>query len=109
MILLGSLASILVLVSSIISIQSSFTENFGYKEILALLAVVPNLGYLCRMLGQYDQAIMVRQEEILKKRADVINTYEGLVNDIDGLLGKSTESSALLAESGFESKRRDFI
>ena len=52
---------------------------------------------------------MQKQQEIAKRRQEVLNTYEDIVNDVDTLLGKSTESSALLAEGDFESKRRDFI
>lgn len=111
MILMGSVASVVILIINARSVLADQCPNsaFCHREVLALLAVVPNLGYFCRMLGQYDQAIMVRQQEIMRRRQEVVDSYEQLVTDIDGLLGKSSESSALLAEGGFESKRRDFI
>lgn len=107
--LAGSLAAIVLAVFSVSAILSSATSAWYHREILTLFAIVPNITYLCRLLGQFDQAIVERESLVQKRRQELKDSYEQLVTNIDDLLGKANESSAALAENNFESKRRDFI
>lgn len=90
-------------------VSRSFSVTYVLKATVIITTVVMLGPYFGRLLQTYDQAIVVREKAIAKHRAELVSTYEELVNDIDELLQRATQSAATLAESDFDSKRRDFI
>lgn len=77
------------------------------KEGLIVL-ILPICWYIIKMIGQYDQRLQEKQLLINQRKKELEASYKTLINDMDGLLSKSAESSSLLAERSFESKKRDF-
>jgi len=87
----------------------------GDVELLqTALAVVAGLFFLCcapytfRVVGQYDERLLVKQTQVKREKELLTRTYHDLLADMDELLQKSAESASGLAERSFESKRRDF-
>jgi len=78
------------------------------QELLALIFIVPCTTYCIRIIGQYDDRLTAKQRDAKQQKANLTRSYNELLMDMDGLLTKSAESSAGLAERSFESKRRDF-
>jgi len=74
-----------------------------------IAALLPNLVVFIILLCTYDQDINSQTELVMAQRQEVMDTYEDVVHGIDDLLGKATQTSAMLAEGGFETKRRDFV
>lgn len=107
MLVVGLLSCLALVVLEILVI--AYQKWVFVSDLLALGAIALNVRYLIKMVGSYDESIQVREKAISDRKQELIDSYEGLVQGIDELLGKATQSSATLAESGFESKRRDFI
>jgi len=84
------------------------TGSLCIKETLALVFIAPCTVYSFRIIGQYDERLTTKQRQAQQERDNLTHTYRNLLADMDGLLSKSAESSAGLAERSFESKRRDF-
>merc|ERR1740117_348602 len=61
-----------------------------------------------KIIAQYDDRLVSKQQHAKEERAKLTQSYNELIANMDGLLTKSAESSAGLAERSFESKRRDF-
>jgi hypothetical protein len=76
--------------------------------VLSICGIIPVCFYLMRVVGQYDDRLMNKQQQALEKKQNLTRSYNELLSDMDALLTKSAESSAGLAERSFESKRRDF-
>lgn len=76
--------------------------------ILTCFTTLPNIMYLTKILGTYDEQIQVKEAAIADRKKELAQSYESLISSIDELLGRAAESSATMAERGFESKRRDF-
>ncbi|CAK9054922.1 UBA domain-containing protein [Durusdinium trenchii] len=78
------------------------------KEILSLVFITPCIWYILTIIGQYDDRLQAKQRAAKVEKENLARSYNDLLSDMDGLLSKSAESSAGLAERTFESKRRDF-
>jgi len=105
----GVVASTLLVCLAVFAIyRLECTDSLCIKELLALIFIVPCTVYSFRIIGQYDERLTTKQQEAKQQRDNLTNTYHNLLSDMDGLLSKSAESSAGLAERSFESKRRDF-
>jgi len=87
---------------------STWTVVFWCILPLTCIATIPNLMYLLKILGTYDEQIQVKEAAISDRKKELAASYENLIASIDELLGRAAESSATMAERGFESKRRDF-
>lgn len=83
-------------------------SNFCVKEVLAIVFMLPCTIYFIRIIGQYDDRLQKKQRDAKEQKEQLTKAYHDLLSDMDGLLTKSAESSAGLAERSFESKRRDF-
>lgn len=81
---------------------------FCCKEILGVVTFGPLWCYCIKVIGQYDERLQKKQNDARECKAHLTATYNAVLEDMSGLLAKSQESSAGLAERGFESKRRDF-
>jgi len=81
---------------------------FCLEEVAAVAVVLPSLLYILKMIGQYDDQVQKRQEIVEKRKEELAKSYNVLILSMDDLLSKAAESSAMLAERSFESKRRDF-
>ncbi|CAJ1407941.1 unnamed protein product [Effrenium voratum] len=78
------------------------------KEILSLVFISPCIWYILSIISQYDDRLQAKQRAAKMEKENLARSYNDLLSDMDGLLSKSAESSAGLAERTFESKRRDF-
>jgi len=89
-------------------IQLNLEARRILKGVLSLCFVLPCLLYFVRIIGQYDDRLQAKQRDAKEQKEQLTKAYNNLLADMDGLLTKSAESSAGLAERSFESKRRDF-
>eukprot|EP00927_Polykrikos_kofoidii_P012309 TRINITY_DN15303_c0_g1_i1.p1 TRINITY_DN15303_c0_g1~~TRINITY_DN15303_c0_g1_i1.p1 ORF type:complete len:639 (-),score=125.10 TRINITY_DN15303_c0_g1_i1:55-1917(-) len=107
----GLTGSLIVLGQALIHLMrfEELCSPYCFDETLALIAVFPCFGYICRIAASYDEQIQVKRFQATERKKELTNSYECMINDIDGLLGKASESSATMAERGFESKRREFM
>eukprot|EP00927_Polykrikos_kofoidii_P077121 TRINITY_DN740_c0_g2_i2.p1 TRINITY_DN740_c0_g2~~TRINITY_DN740_c0_g2_i2.p1 ORF type:complete len:539 (-),score=109.07 TRINITY_DN740_c0_g2_i2:224-1840(-) len=97
MTLLGGVASGIALV--VIQGVQILKFQFCFRLVLECILVVfisPCTIYFTTIIQQYDDRLQEKQKQRQEKK------------EMDGLLTKSTESTAGLAERSFESKRRDF-
>lgn len=105
----GAIASTALVVRTIIMLSDSSRGLFCFiKELVGLAFIVPCISYIVRIIGQYDDRLASKQKDAKEQKANLARSYNDLLTDMDGLLTKSAESSAGLAERSFESKRRDF-
>lgn len=105
----GAAACTLLVVQTIISLlHFDCADLICMKELLAIVFIVPCTTYCIRIIGQYDERLTTKQRDCKEQKDNLTKTYNCLLTDMDGLLSKSAESSAGLAERSFESKRRDF-
>jgi len=109
---LGVIGSVVLLGEAIYNIVN-FTNHQPSplqitKGCLSFIFVLPCLFYFVRIIGQYDDRLQAKQRDAKKQKEMLTQAYNDLLADMDGLLTKSAESSAGLAERSFESKRRDF-
>ncbi|CAK0860958.1 unnamed protein product [Prorocentrum cordatum] len=107
----GSVSAVLILVKQLYNLMGSkelMNPGHWWEPVLTIVATAPNLAYMMKLLGRYDEQIVVKEKAINEKKKELANSYSNLVQDMDDLLGKAAESSATMAERGFESKRRDF-
>jgi hypothetical protein len=73
------------------------------------LAFVPLcIAYFIKIITQFDDRLQAKQADCKRQKENLTKAYNNLLSDMDGLLTKSAESSAGLAERTFENKRRDF-
>lgn len=105
---IGVLACIALVVQTFMHLYYGPWEMFCAKEILTLVFILPCTMYCIRIIGQYDDRLQAKQLAAKQQKENLTKAYNDLLADMDGLLSKSTESSAGLAEKSFESKRRDF-
>eukprot|EP00929_Paragymnodinium_shiwhaense_P072489 TRINITY_DN36795_c0_g1_i2.p1 TRINITY_DN36795_c0_g1~~TRINITY_DN36795_c0_g1_i2.p1 ORF type:complete len:597 (-),score=163.92 TRINITY_DN36795_c0_g1_i2:108-1898(-) len=107
----GLYGSISLLFESIVDILDAEQEcsDFCIAEGLAVAAVGPTFAYITSIVASYDEQIHVKKKMVEKQKKVLVKAYEKQVQMMDELLGKAAESSATMAERGFESKRRDFI
>eukprot|EP00419_Tripos_fusus_P026777 CAMPEP_0172724842 /NCGR_PEP_ID=MMETSP1074-20121228/86967_1 /TAXON_ID=2916 /ORGANISM="Ceratium fusus, Strain PA161109" /LENGTH=546 /DNA_ID=CAMNT_0013551437 /DNA_START=99 /DNA_END=1739 /DNA_ORIENTATION=+ len=107
---IGVIACSLLVISTAFSLFNAkcFKENLCLAEFLSIIFIVPCTIYCFRIIGQYDERLNIKQLQAKEQKDNLTKTYNSLLTDMDGLLSKSAESSAGLAERSFESKRRDF-
>jgi len=79
-----------------------------FPEVLSFLFILPCISYFVKIIGQYDDRLQQKQRDAKEQKEQLTKAYNTLLADMDGLLTKSAESSAGLAERSFDSKRRDF-
>jgi len=106
---MGAMACTIMCVQTLVSLinQGCLKLDCG-TELLILFFIVPCTVYCIRIIGQYDDRLISKQMDCKEQKANLTKSYNTLLSDMDGLLTKSAESSAGLAERSFESKRRDF-
>lgn len=109
----GVVASILLVTHTIYDIifatpAEKCRSAFCVKEVLAILFMLPCTFYFIGIIGQYDDRLQAKQRDAKEQKEKLTAAYQDLLSDMDGLLTKSAESSAGLAERNFETKRRDF-
>mmetsp|Transcript_46942 Transcript_46942/g.147229 ORF Transcript_46942/g.147229 Transcript_46942/m.147229 type:complete len:410 (+) Transcript_46942:187-1416(+) len=105
----GAIACTLLVVRMLVALINSGCVDLNcVEEVLTILFIVPCTTYNIRIIGQYDDRLVSKQQDIKEQKASLTRSYNDLLSDMDGLLSKSAESSAGLAERSFESKRRDF-
>jgi len=76
--------------------------------VFVVMFILPFTTYCMKIIAQYDDRLVSKQQHAKEERAKLTQSYNELIANMDGLLTKSAESSAGLAERSFESKRRDF-
>lgn len=64
--------------------------------------------YVMGIISQWDEQLLAKEEMCKAQKQKLLNSYNELLSDMDGLLSNATESASGLAERSFESKRRDF-
>eukprot|EP00434_Breviolum_minutum_P029931 symbB.v1.2.026465.t1/scaffold2648.1/size74058/6 len=106
----GTIACIVEIVKTIAKLirGSCFESDFCVKEVLSLIFIAPCVFYILTIINQYDDRLQAKQRAAKLEKENLARSYNDLLSDMDGLLSKSAESSAGLAERTFESKRRDF-
>eukprot|EP00927_Polykrikos_kofoidii_P073395 TRINITY_DN69440_c0_g1_i1.p1 TRINITY_DN69440_c0_g1~~TRINITY_DN69440_c0_g1_i1.p1 ORF type:complete len:529 (-),score=66.83 TRINITY_DN69440_c0_g1_i1:38-1624(-) len=65
-------------------------------------------AYFVSTVFQYDDRWDAKQKAVEEAQAELRQKCDDVVSEIDGLLARSVENNAGLAERSFESKRRDF-
>lgn len=109
MLVIGVIACLAEVVQMIYHIsQFSCTTSICGKELMVLVFILPSAMYIISIIGQYDDRLQAKQKQCKEEKENLTRSYNDLLADMDGLLLKSSESSAGLAERSFESKRRDF-
>lgn len=76
---------------------------------LTIAFAVPVVSYVLSIIKQYDEELQAKQKNVKEEKENLIRAYQGIIEDMDSLLAKSTESASGLAERSFESKRKDFV
>lgn len=107
----GVIASVLLVLDTVLAFlhfPPQCGSFFCIQEVIALLFIGPCIFYFVRIIGQYDDRLQAKQRDAKEQKEQLTKAYNNLLADMDGLLTKSAESSAGLAERSFESKRRDF-
>uniref|UniRef100_A0A7S1Q8N8 Uncharacterized protein n=1 Tax=Alexandrium catenella TaxID=2925 RepID=A0A7S1Q8N8_ALECA len=105
----GALACGLFVVQTIAVVYNTGCAELNcVPELVALFFILPCTTYCVRIIGQYDDRLTSKKRDAKEQKANLTRSYNDLLTDMDGLLSKSAESSAGLAERSFESKRRDF-
>lgn len=106
----GVVACTALVFQTIYSLTYGRCDRDGYciKEALAIFFIAPCTIYCFRIIGQYDDRLQAKQKQAKQEKENMKKTYNALLSEMDGLLGKAAESSTGLAERSFESKRRDF-
>lgn len=89
------------------ALESSMVAQIALYATM-LVWVIPCMLYFIHVVGQYDERLQKKQHDARQQKENLTKSYNELLSDMDGLLAKSAESSAGLAERSFESKRRDF-
>jgi len=103
----GGVIGFIMIIHVAMALQwSSFASIF--KCTCSLFFIMPIMRYLIQTINQYDDRLQAKQRDAQLKKENLTRSYNELLSDMDGLLTKSAESSAGLAERSFESKRRDF-
>jgi len=106
---LGAISCIIMVVRDIAMLLNLGCTNVKcIQDLVALVFIVPCTGYNISIINQYDEGLQNKKRDAKEAKANLTRSYNDLLNDMDGLLTKSAESSTGLAERGFESKRRDF-
>lgn len=107
---IGEMACLALVIRTVITVYHGgcFVHGFCIRELVILVFIVPISGYLAKIIETYDDRLQHKQKEVQAKKECLTRSYNELLLDMDGLLSKSAESSAGLAERSFESKRRDF-
>eukprot|EP00929_Paragymnodinium_shiwhaense_P067243 TRINITY_DN3385_c0_g1_i1.p1 TRINITY_DN3385_c0_g1~~TRINITY_DN3385_c0_g1_i1.p1 ORF type:complete len:653 (+),score=112.46 TRINITY_DN3385_c0_g1_i1:78-1961(+) len=84
-------------------------DDYCYKELFGLCWFGPSTvcvyGYVC----SYDDAEGSRQKEAARKRAEIREMYEQVLNSTEDKLKAAAESNAGLAEASMNEFRRDFV
>eukprot|EP00440_Ansanella_granifera_P050831 gb/GFBE01055091.1/.p1 GENE.gb/GFBE01055091.1/~~gb/GFBE01055091.1/.p1 ORF type:complete len:536 (+),score=158.55 gb/GFBE01055091.1/:1-1608(+) len=107
----GTVACCIQVLQTMMSLANPAGSCLGsmcVKEILSLAFILPCVWYILTIIGQYDDRLQSKQKAAKEEKENLAQSYNDLISDMDGLLSKSAESSAGLAERSFESKRRDF-
>mmetsp|Transcript_30195 Transcript_30195/g.65218 ORF Transcript_30195/g.65218 Transcript_30195/m.65218 type:complete len:610 (-) Transcript_30195:47-1876(-) len=86
-----------------------FMHDLAMKVACVVIICCFVFVYMMQIISRYDQSIVEREATIKRQRQDLVNNYEDLVQDIDGMLNRATESTQELAEGEFNSKRMDFF
>mmetsp|Transcript_15045 Transcript_15045/g.28252 ORF Transcript_15045/g.28252 Transcript_15045/m.28252 type:complete len:544 (+) Transcript_15045:14-1645(+) len=106
----GTIACTIEMVRTLIDILDFKCSKYALcaKEFVSIVFISPCIWYIMGIIGQYDDRLQAKQRAAKLEKENLARSYNDLLSDMDGLLSKSAESSAGLAERTFESKRRDF-
>lgn len=106
----GTIACTIQMLISIVTMVNRECQEYTLcaKEVLSLVFISPCIWYILSVISQYDDRLQAKQRAAKLEKENLAKSYNDLLSDMDGLLSKSAESSAGLAERTFESKRRDF-
>merc|ERR1740129_2317344 len=108
----GVISCILLVIKGIMSLSDfqCFTtaEWFCASDISSVIFGGMLALYVSGIISQWDEQLMAKEEQCKEQKRKLLNSYNELLSDMDGLLTNATESASGLAERSFESKRRDF-
>mmetsp|Transcript_80029 Transcript_80029/g.212019 ORF Transcript_80029/g.212019 Transcript_80029/m.212019 type:complete len:556 (-) Transcript_80029:170-1837(-) len=104
----GVLSCFGLIVQTIVALSHGSTQTYFAREVFVVMFILPFTTYCMKIIAQYDDRLVSKQQHAKDQRNKLTQSYNELIANMDGLLTKSAESSAGLAERSFESKRRDF-
>jgi hypothetical protein len=104
----GVLSCFGLIVQTIVALSHVRSQTYFIREVFVVLFILPFTTYCMKIIAQYDDRLVTKQQHAKEQRNKLTQSYNELIGNMDGLLTKSAESSAGLAERSFESKRRDF-
>jgi hypothetical protein len=104
----GVLSCFGLIVQTIVALSHGSTQTYFVREVFVVMFILPFTTYCMKIIAQYDDRLVSKQKHAKEQRNKLTQSYNELIANMDGLLTKSAESSAGLAERSFESKRRDF-
>jgi len=87
---------------------SGCSSPYCSNQILTITFVSCCVIYFLESIKQYDEDLMLKQKEIMQAKKELERSYEDTTEELDACLIRALESSAGLAEQGFEAKRRNF-
>jgi len=109
----GVMSCIAIILKSILVLMSPTEcfyqdELFCGREISSVIFGMLLATYVSGIISQWDEQLMAKEQMCKEQKQKLLNSYNELLGDMDGLLTNATESASGLAERSFESKRRDF-
>jgi len=96
------------IVACAISLMYLWEKKGWVLEVVGLCIYIPCLSYVYACIRSYDNRLCTRREEVEKRREEIADLYQHMLEDCEKKLQKATESNAGLAEQHFESRKRDF-
>mmetsp|Transcript_123255 Transcript_123255/g.356084 ORF Transcript_123255/g.356084 Transcript_123255/m.356084 type:complete len:668 (-) Transcript_123255:38-2041(-) len=85
-----------------------YTQQGFVCEIVALVFLGPCVVYVYSCLRSYDDRLCTRRQEVEKRREEISEMYQHLLEESEARLQKANESNAGFAEQHFSSRKRDF-
>lgn len=108
-VLLGAITSTVLLIYNITQMQKvGCVTRFCQVRVLTCLFVGCCLVYFFKTIQMYDNRLDEKLKAVKKSQEKHEEACQTAVTEMDGMLVRSMETSAGLAERSFESKRRDF-
>lgn len=106
--LLGTMSSFVTLVFSIVLwYYRGCAHSLCWGRVLPIFFVTLCIHYFCVTIQQYDADLVDKQKQITEGKKEVERQYKGAMADLDGLVSKSMDAQAILAERTLDEKRRD--
>jgi len=91
-----------------ISIYYLYTQQGSVGEVVGLVMLSPCVIYIHSCVRSYDDRLCTRKEEVEKRREEIGDMYQNMMEESEARLHKANESNAGLAEQHFSSRKRDF-